>query len=619
MTWCEKMNQTTRRSILVVLGICSILPSAGVLAAPPVVAWRGDGTGKYPDATPPLAWSRTSTAVKSLRYGAELATNADAGTAMADGVIRDWLVVGPLPLTQTKGQEPSAIPDEAALAPTAGQAAGAKQWRKVSLDSAYLDFTRLVGKPEDEDVAAFAFTHVFSPTGGKFRVNLTTVGHARLWINGKPPSAMGSRLTIELAKGWNRLLLRVSPGEKDWYVVPVLQGQGRCEYQQSGIAWRVALPGAAPSFYGGGMGGRRAVIVGDRMYLLSEPHDLICIGKSSGKVLWIRRASYFEAASDDEQKLPAYAEAQSLAVKIDAINAAVVAGAASPAQIEEKGKLEASLRKQMKQIDSAKYASQPIPDVGFSGFTPATDGRFIFAWFGDGVSACFTLDGERRWIRVDQRPAVEHGFSSSPTLVGGKFVVFMRDLLAFDCGDGKPAWQTPIVAAEGLNPGNFIHGSLIAATIGDTAVVLLGNGTIVRASDGKTLWQADGDNQAVPSPVVDGRFIFHVTHGNADLTVREISNHLTEPLDLPTRTMHIDLSSFPTHYLPWHLSSPLIHDGLAYMVNNAGVLTVIDVAAGKTIYQKLLDLDVFQDHNEGAARRRGQPDPRRQPYLHPWQ
>ena len=54
--------------------------------------------------------------------------------------------------------------------------------------------------------------------------------------------------------------------------------------------------------------------------------------------------------------------------------------------------------------------------------------------------------------------------------------------------------------------------------------------------------------------------------------------------------------------MPWHLSSPVIHQGLAYLLNNAGVLTVVDVSAGKMVYQKMLDLDPLQVHNEGAAR-----------------
>jgi hypothetical protein len=37
-------------------------------------------------------------------------------------------------------------------------------------------------------------------------------------------------------------------------------------------------------------------------------------------------------------------------------------------------------------------------------------------------------------------------------------------------------------------------------------------------------------------------------------------------------------------------------------VNNSGVLTVVDVEKGEIVYQKILDLDPFQQHNEGPAR-----------------
>jgi outer membrane protein assembly factor BamB len=600
------MNRMIRRWNSLLLGLlfgtCAAVTCLNVLGAEPLAGWRGDGTGKYPAANPPTAWSRTSTGVKPLRFTAEVPTGPESGVAMIDGVVRDWLVVGPLPMEERGGGEPSALADEAALAPVAGQPAGSKQWRKVTLDSAYLDFTQLVGKPEDEDFAAFAYTNIYSPLGGRFRIHCTIVGHARLFLNGKPLVPMGTRITLDLAKGWNRLLLRVTPGEKDWYAVPVFRGHGQCDYDETGIAWRVSLPGTWPGFYGGGMGAGAPLIVGDKIYLLSEPHDLICLSKADGKMLWVRRASYFEAASDEEKKRPADAGAQGLAEKIDAINALCVAGTASAEQLLEKVSLEGDLRKQMKQIDEAKYANQAVPDVGFSGFTPSTDGEFIYAFFGDGVSACFTLDGVRRWIRVDQRIAVEHGFSSSPILVDGKFVVFLRNLIAMDCATGKLAWETPIVEPEGLNPGNFIHGSLATATIGDTRVILLGNGMIVRAADGKPIVHPQGDNQSVPSPVIEGRQVFHVSQGNSNLTVRTLPDRMADPLELSPQTVAIDLSAFPKHYLPWHLSSPLVHEGLAYLVNNAGVLTVIDVAAGKIVYQKLLDLDVFQDHNEGAAR-----------------
>jgi len=580
-----------------------LLCSLTSFAAEQFTGWRGDGTGKYPEANPPLTWSRTSAAVGGLRFSASKPADADAGTAMPDGVVREWLIAGPLPLVDQGAAGAITLPNEADLEPSAGDAAGDTVWKKVTLDSGYLDFIRLLGKPEDSEVAALALTRVFSPTGGKFRINLTSIDKMTVWVNGKKPAQMGARTTVELTRGWNRVLLRISPGDKDWYAVPVFHGQGHGDYTDTGMAWHTPLPGVAPGFYGGGMGAGSPVIVGENLYLLSEPHDLICLRKSDGKVQWMRRASYFEASSEADRKHPAYADAQAVAGKIDAINASFVAGAVTAAELEEKGKLESELRKQMNAIDAARFANQPTPDVGFSGFTPCTDGRFIYCWFGDGVSACFDLEGNRQWLRVDQHAAVEHGFSSSPILAGKNFVIFMRDLIGIDRATGATAWETPIVVPTGFNPGNYFHGSPAATTIGDTQVILLGNGMIVRADNGRVVWEEKPINsQSVASPVVDGRLTFHSVHMNKDLEIRTLPEKFTEPPEVPAQTVVIDTSAFPKHYLPWHLCSPLVHQGLVYMVNNAGVLTVIDVEARKVVYQRLLDLDVFQAHNEGAAR-----------------
>jgi outer membrane protein assembly factor BamB len=50
------------------------------------------------------------------------------------------------------------------------------------------------------------------------------------------------------------------------------------------------------------------------------------------------------------------------------------------------------------------------------------------------------------------------------------------------------------------------------------------------------------------------------------------------------------------------MASPVVVDGLAYLVNNSGVLTVVDLAEAKVVYQKMLDVDQFQTANEGPAR-----------------
>jgi outer membrane protein assembly factor BamB len=624
-------------------------PAAGAKTqAGAIQGWRGDGSGRYPSADPPTTWSRVSKAVKSLRFQAGEPKEGDAGTPMPDGVARQWLILGPVPVPADANLKKEVLPGEAAFAPSDGDKAGVCTWKSVTLDTAYLDFPRLLApNGAGGDVVAYACTRIYSETGGPFRVNITALGDFRVYLNGKlAPAGFVGRARLDLVKGWNRLLIRQAPGHSDqtpnvvdWYVVPVFHAfQGKdADFEETNIAWRANLPGAYPGFYGGGMGLSAPVIVGDRMYLLCEPHDLVCIHKTDGKVLWVRRSSYAEAADEADRKNPAYADAAAAVAKLDAIAEALVAGGANaPGEkaFEQKVELEKQVQKAMKAVDAEKYKIESGTDVGFSGFTPLTDGKCIWTWSASGVSACYDLDGNRKWIRLDRRPAVEHGFTSSPVLADGKLVVFMRDVMAFDAATGKLAWVNPIVGNDGFNPGGYFHGSLVAVDLAGTPAIALANGMILRARDGATLYGSrETTRQGVASPVVAGRYLIFVSSG-CMMAVHELPDPAAGPLklandpyvppapgtaydppkrpagatakdwplQLPTRVIDVNASGFPKHYLPWILCSPLVHDGLVYTVNNNGVLTVVDLAAGKVLYQKMLDLDPFQGHNEGASR-----------------
>jgi outer membrane protein assembly factor BamB len=512
--------------------------------------------------------------------------------------------MGPVPCPKADASAQDLKTEEAQFAPQEGETRGQLAWKKVTLDTTWLDFGRLLGKHPDS--AAFAFTRIYAPVAETLRMNLTFVGEVRAAVNGKASSQMGVRFKLDLQKGWNRLLLKVTPGETangtEWIVAPVLHGWGNSTYRTRNIAWRTPLPGAWPGFYGGGMGVASPLIVGDRLYVTTEPSDLVCLNKTDGRVLWLRRSSYYEAADEQQRARPAYKEAAKVADKIDALNAAFVAGKATAEQLQDKGQLEKDLHKKMKRVDAEKYAIETAPDIGYSGFTPASDGRFIYTWYGNGVSACYDLDGNRRWIRTDRFPAVEHGFSSSPLLVDEKFVVFMRDLLALDAVTGRLAWQVPVADHEGLNPAGFFHGSPTATSIGGVRIIVLPNGTLLRAGDGKVLYECRAIGMpSVASPVVEGDTILQVS-SSMKLFLHRLPAKLAEPLRLEPRIVDVDTPKFLKHYMPWYLASPVVHEGLAYLLNNAGVLTVVDVAAGRVVYQKLLDLDALQAHNEGPSR-----------------
>src|ERR1051326_6687870 len=86
------------------------------------VGWRGDGSGKYPSATPPTTRGRVSKPARGLRYQASRPKPSDAGLPMPDGVIRDWLVLVPAPAGAKVDKE--ILADEATLSPADHEKAG---------------------------------------------------------------------------------------------------------------------------------------------------------------------------------------------------------------------------------------------------------------------------------------------------------------------------------------------------------------------------------------------------------------------------------------------------------------------------------------------------------------
>jgi hypothetical protein len=288
---------TGSRAVLATLALIAIgtpLP-ARTQASPTIVGWRGDGSGRYPSATPPTAWGRVSRAVQALRGQASRPGDADVGLPLEDGVIREWLVLSPAPTGGRVDQE--LTPEEAQRAPALDEKLGDSVWTRVLADTAWLDFRQILGN--DAKGIGCAATNLWSETGGKFRVNATQLGNFRIVLNGRLlPSAYG-RHTLDLVKGWNRLMVKVAQRESDWACCFTLHARAPAEYTETGLAWRLPLPGVHGGTYGGGTGCSAPVIVGNRIYLLSEPHDLICLNKDDGRFLWIRTNSYYDAATEE--------------------------------------------------------------------------------------------------------------------------------------------------------------------------------------------------------------------------------------------------------------------------------------------------------------------------------
>ncbi|HUW56132.1 MAG TPA: PQQ-binding-like beta-propeller repeat protein [Planctomycetota bacterium] len=599
-----------KRTIMLA-GLFAIVLSASVDAQ--VTGWRGDGSGRYPDATPPLQWGY-GVSLEGFRVQAAKPKGDDpAGASLADGVIRQWLVAGPFEAPNEPTGETEIVKGEADFAPDAGEAVGAATWKAMPTDEALLDLEAFFDKKTD--VAAYAHAWVYAPADTSLFASFVVGGRSVIWVNGKPvyqpkdKNVQYARVNVALPlrKGWNRLLVRTMPSLRDKtcyaFVYAYFRGDLKGKPEARNVLWCEPPVGVkGPIVVGERLmptlgGGAAPIVVGERMFLQSEPYDLVCLDKNTGKVLWVRSNNYFEATPEAERRGPPFEEAAKLNAELKTLNDVF----ASPEgltreQLLAKHDLQRKLYDAMRKIDPAKYTFTKEQDLGMAGFVPTSDGKHVWAWYASGIAACYDLDGNRRWIALDNRGAQHHGFETSPLLLDGKLIVYLGDIRALDAATGKPLWVQPICTDPKQQWWYAFHGWMHPLKIGGVAMFITPNGTIRRASDGVAVYQDRsmcGGLQR-PSPVVQGNTVFKLDSGGT-LHILKLPPPDTGPDDHLPQVSHVKVKLDASgHYVfgsCW-TASPVYHDGLVYCLHNSGMLSVVDVEKGEVVYRRLLDLDM---------------------------
>ena len=356
-----------------------------------------------------------------------------------------------------------------------------------------------------------------------------------------------------------------------------------------GVVWATALPAwsnASP------------VLVGERIFLCAEPATLLCLDKS-GKILWQHANSYEDLMSADEQAKLAAERAQlaeltkqQRALKRDLPNLlAAVQQADTDLQARpDDAALKTALAtakdtaaKQQARIDdldkqkaalplAAQYQVPPTqPANGYTSDTPVTDGKCIYASFGNGVVACYTLDGTRQWARLIEKTTHIWGHSCSPVLVGGTLVVQYIDMFALDAASGRELWR---------RKQRHDWGTPAPAKIGGVDVLLTDAGDLVNVADGKPL-ATTGFRIEYGSPLLVGDIAYCASGKNAAaFKLAPADGGGVQVVKLWQTAIANDR----------YYASPLLDNDLLYVVNQRSVLSVIDAKTGEKQYEQKLEL-----------------------------
>jgi outer membrane protein assembly factor BamB len=229
--------------------------------------------------------------------------------------------------------------------------------------------------------------------------------------------------------------------------------------------------------------------------------------------------------------------------------------------------------------------------------TPATNGTVVVALMGSEGLFCFdAVSGALRWkqdlgvmdLGLVDDPTYQWGPASSP-VIAGNLILVQNDqhkgsaLSAYDVESGKRVWTSPHTDMPSW-------ATPLVATLGGRSVVITNSPTRIRAHDlrtGKELWHLeDGAQVKVPSPVLSGSNVI-VSGGYAPgtrptwaipLAVTPDAQGVVSPKSV---LWTIDRGSPYT-------STPVVYQGLLYMVTDAGILSTYDVNTGARVYQQRL-------------------------------
>lgn len=217
------------------------------------------------------------------------------------------------------------------------------------------------------------------------------------------------------------------------------------------------------------------------------------------------------------------------------------------------------------------------PDSSWPGPTPVVREQRVFAAFNTGVVACYDLSGKRVWI-AGVEPARKGQPVGSPVLSENVLVLQARQLHGLDIESGKTLWTLEPPAGEDF-------GTPFKVRLAETNVLLTGWGSVVRAADGKTLTEGL-PQMAGATPVAREGVAYYCGRKAAGkgstlaalrLPARAAEGMKPERIWQNDKLAGVELAG-----------SPLVHEGLVYVLSAEQELHVLDAKDGTLAYSRKL-------------------------------
>jgi len=218
----------------------------------------------------------------------------------------------------------------------------------------------------------------------------------------------------------------------------------------------------------------------------------------------------------------------------------------------------------------------------YAASTPATDGTYVYAWFGTEGIYCFDYSGKQIWkASLGPIPTVGMGPGSSPVLFRDLVILLCDEdngensfIAALDKKTGKVAWKTPRkVEASWATP-------LLVSAPERSELVCSGNQWIISydPATGKELWRVKGHGSNAIGTPLKGQGMVFVYAGFPEKHTLAIK--LGASGDLTGGSNIVWTYERGTAYVP----SSILYGDYIYLMSDRGLLTCLDAKTGAVQY-----------------------------------
>ena len=234
----------------------------------------------------------------------------------------------------------------------------------------------------------------------------------------------------------------------------------------------------------------------------------------------------------------------------------------------------------------------------YANSTPATDGRIVVAWFGSQGVFAYDVNGNLLWKvdlgRLDAGaydiPTYEWGTASSP-IIWKDLVILQCDtqtdsfMLALNAATGKTVWKTDRDEIP-----SWGSPTVITTAHGDEVVTNASN--YIRGYDprtGKELWRLGRSSKiTAPTPVFSDDMLVVASGRGPERPIFVVKAGARGDLTLPEGKTSSDAILWSRTGRGSYMPTPLIYNGILYVLANNGTFDAYDLKTGAELYRQRL-------------------------------